>query len=394
MDTKGEEIAFVARALERAGATVTVVDVGTHGPATAVSTVPRDTVAGCHPQGASFVLGHADRGAAVEAMSDALDLYLKREHQAGRVQGVIGIGGSGGTALITRAMRSLPVGLPKLMVSTVASGNTAPYVDCGDICMMPSVVDVSGINAVSSRVLANAAHAMAGMVAHEPPSGELKPVVGTTMFGVTTPCVTAVRTALESKGFDCLVFHATGTGGRAMEKLVESGLIKAVLDVTTTEVADEVVGGVFAAGPTRFEAILNSGVPYVMSLGALDMVNFGAPETVPAKFETRLFHRHNANVTLMRTTPDENRAFARWITGKLRQARAPVVVLIPEKGVSALDMAGQPFHDPEADAALFDEFELGARGLEQVTVRRLPMHINDPAFAAALVDEFQRLSNH
>jgi uncharacterized protein (UPF0261 family) len=391
MDTKGQEISFVAREMERAGAVVTIVDVGTQGPSTAPSTVPRDTVAGCHPKGASFVLSNADRGMAVEAMSAALEIYLTKEHAAGRVQGVIGIGGSGGTALITRAMRSLPVGLPKLMVSTVASGNTAPYVDCGDICMMPSVVDVAGINAVSSRVLANAAHAMAGMVAHETRSAELKPIVGMTMFGVTTPCVTAIRTALEAKGFDCLVFHATGVGGRAMEKLVESGLIKAVLDVTTTEVADEVVGGVFPAGPKRFEAILKSRVPYVMSLGALDMVNFNAPETVPSRFQGRLFHRHNANVTLMRTTPEENRAFARWIAEKLKQAHAPVVVLIPEKGVSALDADGQSFHDPQADQALFDEFEAAVRGTEHVTVQRLPLHVNDPAFAAALVDEFTRL---
>ncbi|WP_197453581.1 Tm-1-like ATP-binding domain-containing protein [Caulifigura coniformis] len=393
MDTKGQEIAFVARQVEQAGAGVTIVDVGTQGPPTASPTIARETVAGCHPRGASFVLSQTDRGAAVEAMSEALDRFLTGEYQAGRVQGVMGIGGSGGTALITRAMRSLPVGFPKLMVSTVASGNTAPYVDCGDICMMPSVVDVAGINAVSSRVLANAAHAMAGMVAHETQPIELKPIVGMTMFGVTTTCVTAVREALELQGFDCLVFHATGTGGRAMEKLVESGLIKAVLDITTTEVADEVVGGVFAAGPHRFEAILKAGIPYVMSLGALDMVNFGAPESVPSKFGDRLFHRHNPQVTLMRTTPQENREFARWIAGKLRHATAPVVVLIPENGVSALDAAGQPFHDPEADIALFDEFESEVRGLKQVTVQRHPNHINDPEFAAALVREFGRLWN-
>jgi len=393
MDTKEEEISFVARQLEEAGANVTVVDVGTQSPPTLNATIARETVAGCHPRGASFVLGQTDRGAAVEAMSEALDRFLKEQHHAGRVQGVIGIGGSGGTALITRAMRSLPVGLPKLMVSTVASGNTAPYVDCGDICMMPSVVDVAGINAVSSKVLANAAHAMAGMVAHQAQPIELKPIVGMTMFGVTTPCVTAVRSALESQGFDCLVFHATGTGGRAMEKLVESGLIKAVLDITTTEVADEVVGGVFAAGPSRFEATLQAGIPLVMSLGALDMVNFGAPDSVPAKYSDRLFHRHNSQVTLMRTTTQENCAFARWIATKLRDATAPVMVLIPEKGISALDAAGQPFHDPEADAALFDELESEVRGLKLVTVQRHPNHINDPEFAAALVAEFRRLWN-
>ncbi len=302
--------------------------------------------------------------------------------------GVLGIGGSGGTALITRAMRALPVGLPKLMVSTVASGNTAPYVDCSDIVLLPSVVDVAGINAVSSRILANAAHAMAGMVTHAPPAIALRPVVGMTMFGVTTACVTAVRTALESAGFDCLVFHATGTGGRAMEKLVESGLIQGVLEITTTEVADEVVGGVFPAGPRRFEVILERRIPYVMSLGALDMVNFGAPETVPSRFAGRRFHRHNSQVTLMRTTAEENRQAARWIAGKLERATAPVTVVIPELGVSAIDAEGHPFYDPVADRALIDELVAAIELLPQVRVRRLPRHLNDPEFAAELVDQF------
>ena len=216
--------------------------------------------------------------------------------------GVIGIGGSGGTALITVAMRALPIGLPKLMVSTVASGNTAAYVGFSDITMMPSVVDIAGINAISRRVLGNAAAAMAGMVQTRLPFVDEKPTLGMTMFGVTTPCVTAVRESLESRGFDCLVFHATGTGGQAMEKLVEAGLIQGVLDITTTEVADEVVGGILPCGPHRFEAILNAKVPFVLSLGALDMVNFGARDTVPERFRGRLLHVHNAQVTLMRTT--------------------------------------------------------------------------------------------
>ncbi len=390
MDTKGDELAFVARQLEAAGADVVLVDVGTQGPPAVSATIHRERVAANHPRGADFVLSQNDRGGAVEAMSEALATFLAAEHQAGRVQGVIGIGGSGGTALITRGMRALPVGLPKLMVSTVASGNVAPYVDCSDITLMPSVVDVAGVNAVSSRVLANAAHAIAGMVSHPAPQSALKPIVGMTMFGVTTPCVTAVRSALEALGFDCLVFHATGTGGRAMEKLVESGLIKAVLDITTTEVADEVVGGVFAAGPHRFDAILNSRVPYLMSFGALDMVNFGAPETVPEQFKGRLLHRHNPQVTLMRTTPEENRACACWMADKLKRATSPVTVLIPERGVSLLDAPGQPFHDPVADAALFDEFERRVADVEVVHVIRLPLPINDPAFATAIVSEFQK----
>jgi uncharacterized protein (UPF0261 family) len=324
-------------------------------------------------------------------MSRSLTRYLSSEHEAGRVAGVIGIGGSGGTSLITTAMRALPVGLPKLMVSTVASGNTAPYVDCSDIAMMYSVVDVAGLNAVSRRVLANAAHAMAGMVQHEVSMPQTRPAIGMTMFGVTTPCVNAVREALDGRGFDCLVFHATGTGGRAMEKLVESGLIQGVLDITTTEVADEIGGGVFPAGPDRFDKIIDRGIPYVISLGALDMVNFGAMETVEKRFADRRLHVHNAQVTLMRTTPDENREIARWIARKLNRATSHVTVLIPERGVSAIDAPGQPFHDPAADAALFDELAACVHQDELRRIVRLPYHINDKPFAEHLVDEFLNL---
>ncbi len=327
----------------------------------------------------------------VTAMGEALEVYLRREHDAGRVAGVIGIGGSGGTVLITTAMRALPIGLPKLMVSTVASGNVAPYVGSSDITMMYSVVDIAGLNAVSRRVLGNAAHAMAGMVQHPIPAANDKPTLAMTMFGVTTPCVTAVRETLEAEGFDCLVFHATGTGGRSMEKLVEAGLIHGVLDITTTEVADEVVGGILPAGPHRFEAILQARVPFVLSLGALDMVNFGALATVPERFQGRRLHVHNAQVTLMRTTPEENRQFARWIAAKLNRAEAPFRILIPEGGVSAIDAPGQPFHDPEADAALFDELEAAVLPAPGRSIRRLPLHINDPAFARALVEEFLSL---
>jgi len=253
---------------------------------------------------------------------------------------------------------------------------------------MYSVVDVAGINNVSRVVLGNAAHAIAGMVLRRPPAGREKPTVGMTMFGVTTPCVTMVREALEARGFDCLVFHATGAGGQAMEKLVASGMITGVLDITTTEVADEVVGGVFPAGPGRFDAIVDAAVPYVLSLGALDMVNFGAMETVPPRFRDRKLHVHNANVTLMRTTAEENRLFARWIAGKINRSKSPVTLLIPEKGVSMIDAPGQPFYDPKADAALFEEIEKQLHATESRQVRRLPYHINDAAFAQALVDAF------
>ena len=388
MDTKGEEIAFVAEQVRVAGAQVVTVDVGTGHPPRVSPDILRERVAASHPAGAATVLGLTDRGQAVSAMSVALTAFLESEHAAGKVGGVIGLGGSGGTALIAPALRGLPIGLPKLLVSTVASGNTAPYVGCCDIALMYSVVDVAGLNRVSCAVLANAANAMAGMVTATRPAVERKPTLGMTMFGVTTPCVTAVRQTMETRGFDCLVFHATGTGGQAMEKLVASGLIDGVLDITTTEVADEVVGGVFPAGPERFDAILERRVPCVMSLGALDMVNFGALDTVPAAFRARQLYVHNPQVTLMRTTPEENRQFARWIAGKINRSRAPLLLLIPERGVSAIDAPGQPFHDPEADAALFDELERAVQQTPTRQVRRLPHHINDPAFANALVEAY------
>ena len=392
LDTKGRELAFVAECMRQAGVETIIVDVGTAAPATVPADVSRETVAACHPLGAGHVLDQTDRGTAVTAMCEALTRFLDQEHEAGRVAGVIGLGGSGGTALIAPALRALPVGLPKLVVSTVASGNTAPYVGCGDLVLMPSVVDVAGLNVVSRQILANAAHAIAGMVSHPAVAEQNHSTVGLTMFGVTTPCVTAVREQLESEGHDVLVFHATGTGGQAMEKLIDSGLIGGVIDATTTEVADEVVGGVFRAGPERFDATLKRRIPSVVSVGALDMVNFGARDTVPESFRSRTFHVHNANVTLMRTTPDENRRAARWIADKLNRSTAPLTVLIPEGGVSALDAPGMPFHDPQADAALFDELE---RCLEVDSVRqfrRLPHHINDPAFARALVDAYHEVS--
>ena len=318
MDTKGDELAFVAQCLKNTGVAVKMVDVGTLSPPSLLPDVTREQVLAGRPISAD------DRGTAVTAIGEALTEFLLGEHSSGRVAGVIGIGGSGGTALITAAMRALPIGLPKLMVSTVASGNTAPYVDCSDITMMYSVVDIAGLNVVSQRILANAAHAMAGMVSHRFEPLESRRCLGMTMFGVTTPCVTAVREELEQKGYDCLVFHATGTGGRAMEQLVRSGLIRGVLDITTTEVADEIVGGVFPAGPNRFDALIQAGVPLVLSLGALDMVNFGGVDTVPQQFRDRNLHVHNAQVTLMRTTADENRQCARWIADKLNRSNSPI----------------------------------------------------------------------
>ncbi len=393
MDTKGHELAYVAERLRAAGVPVVTVDVGTMEPPVATPDVSREEVVSCHPtaEGRAATLSRSDRGVAITAMSEALMRFLLGEHRAGKVAGVIGIGGSGNTALLAPAMQALPVGMPRLMVSTIASGNVAPYVGTSDIFMLYPVVDVAGINAVSRRVLGNAAHAMAGLVTHAIPTGGEKRTIAMTMFGVTTLCVTAVRQALEAVGLDALVFHATGTGGRAMEKLVEAGLVQGVLDITTTEVADEVVGGILPAGPARFDAILQARLPYVLSLGALDMVNFGAIETVPAAFRQRRLYVHNAQVTLMRTTPEENRRFARWIAAKLNRAEAPFTLLIPEGGVSALDALGQPFFDPGADAALFDELEASIEPLPGRSIRRLPWNINDLAFAQALVAAYLEL---
>lgn len=387
MDTKGEELAFVANCLQHTGLEVRTVDVGTLTAPTCSPDVPRDEVFGKTPFPA-----FDDRGTAVTAMSRALHAYLAEEFASGRVAGVIGLGGSGGTALIAPAMRGLPIGLPKLLVSTVASGNTAPYVDCSDITMMFSVVDVAGLNVVSRTILSNAAHAIAGMVRHRHRETSNRTTVGMTMFGVTTGCVTAVRKALERDGLDCLVFHATGTGGRAMEQLVRSRMIDAVLDITTTEVADEIVGGIFPAGSARFEALLDSRIPLILSLGAVDMVNFGALDTVPLQYRNRTLHVHNEQVTLMRTSPDENRQIAQWICEKLNRSTAPLKLIVPQGGVSALDAPGQPFHDVQANAALFDQLR---QSLQQTDERQLifaPHHINDREFADVLIAEFRQLA--
>ena len=394
MDTKGQELAFLAERLVAAGVPVVTVDVGTLAAQTVPADFARSTVIERFPEESvrRTLSQVTDRGQAISAMSQALEKFLLVEYQAGRVAGVIGIGGSGGTALISPAMRALPIGLPKFLVSTVASGNTAPYVGCSDITLMYSVVDVAGLNPVSRRILSNAAHAMAGMVMNSYQGEVERPALGLTMFGVTTPCVTAVRQALEARGYDCLVFHATGAGGQAMEKLVEAGLIGGVLDITTTEVADHLVGGVFPCGADRFEPILKARVPYVLSTGALDMVNFGAMATVPEPFRNRRLHVHNAQVTLMRTTPEENRTFARWIASKLNRSATPLVVLIPERGVSALDAQGQPFFDPAADRVLFEELEAAIDSTGSRQVRRLPYHINDPEFARALIETFVELA--
>jgi uncharacterized protein (UPF0261 family) len=308
---------------------------------------------------------------------------------------VISAGGSGGTALATQGMRRLPIGIPKVMVSTVASGDVKPYVGPSDICMMYSVTDISGINRISEKVLANAAHALAGMIAfsrkNQAKESEAKPALGLTMFGLTTTCVQAVTKALEER-YDCMVFHATGTGGQSMEKLAESGLLAGVLDITTTEVADEIAGGVLTAGPGRMDVFASKPIPYVGSLGALDMVNFWAMETVPSQYQSRNLYRHNSNVTLMRTTAEECQKIGRFIARKLNAMSGPVRFLIPEGGLSGLDKPGGPFWDPAADKALFDTLMNEVKVTANRKLVRLKNHINDPAFAEALVANFEELT--
>lgn len=373
-DTKGEEVRYVADLVRRAGTTVTTVDVGTHDrEARSDADVTATDVAAHHPDGAAAVFT-GDRGRSVSAMAVALARFLSGRSD---VDGVLGLGGSGGTALITPGMRALPVGVPKFMVSTVASGDVAPYVGPSDLTMMPSVTDVAGLNRISRRVLGNAAHALAGAVAATPPAATDLPALGLTMFGVTTPCVSAVTEAVRDR-WDCLVFHATGTGGRAMEKLVDDGLITAVVDVSTTEIADLVAGGIMAATEDRLGAVARTGVPWVGSVGALDMVNFGAPDTVPDRFRGRTLYEHNAQVTLMRTTPDECRAAAEFLAERLDASPGPVRLLVPTGGVSALDAPGAPFADPEADDALFSTLRARLRITDDHRLIETPHHSTTP----------------
>jgi uncharacterized protein (UPF0261 family) len=385
LDTKGEEYAFVRDLIQARGVQTLVLDLGTGGEPAFIADIGADEVARRGGSSLAAIRQRGDRGEAVAVMLEGARMTTREAHAAGRFQGVLGLGGGGGTAMITAAMRELPVGLPKVMVSTMASGNTAPYVDVKDITMMYSVVDIAGLNPLSRRILANAAGAIVGMVQTELPPSTSRPLIAATMFGVTTPCVSAARERLETAGYDVLVFHATGSGGRAMEGLIEDGWFAGVLDVTTTEWADEVVGGVLSAGPDRLSAAGEKGVPQVVSVGALDMVNFGAPDTMPARFGERRVYRHNPSVTLMRTTAEECRAIGERIAAQLNRARGPVAVLLPLRGVSMIDGEGQPFHDPMADSALFDALRRGLR--EDIRMRELDAHINDVEFAHALADE-------
>jgi len=391
LDTKGVELRFIRDLLKEAGVRTRLVDLSTSGKPSSAE-IPPMQVAAHHRHGANAVFTD-DRGRSVAAMTEAFEAWMR--HQNG-VAGIIGAGGSGGTALVTPAMRVLPVGVPKVMISTVASGDVRQYVGPADIMMLHSVADVQGLNSITTEVLRNGANAMTGMVRRRArrgvdlPETDQRASVGLTMFGVTTTCVQQVTKALEAD-YDCLVFHATGIGGQSMEKLVDSRLMTGVLDITTTEVCDMMMGGVFPATEDRFGAMIRTSMPYVGACGALDMVNFAAPDTVPERYRGRNFYEHNPQITLMRTTPEENTRMGQWIGERLNQMDAPVRFFLPEGGVSALDAPGQPFHDPEADAALFAALEQTVRQTSNRQLIRLPHNINDAPFAAALVDAFRTL---
>jgi uncharacterized protein (UPF0261 family) len=382
-DTKGRELAYVAGIIARDGVAAAIVDLSTSGAEQTADIAARE-VARFHPKGADAVFT-GERGGAVAAMALAFERFMLSREDVG---GLIGLGGSGNTTLVTQAMRALPVGVPKLMVSTVASSNVAPYVGPNDIAMMYSVTDIAGLNRISRVILANAARAIAGMARGAAPvAADDRPAIGLTMFGVTTPCVNRVSSVLSDR-FDTLVFHATGTGGQSMEKLADSGLLAGVIDVTTTEVCDMLFGGVFPCTEDRFGAVIRTGLPYVGSCGALDMVNFGAMATVPEQFRGRNLYVHNPHVTLMRTTPEENDRMGRWIGARLNQMPGPVRFLLPEGGVSVLDAPGQAFHDPAADAALFAALEATVAQTADRRLIRVPRALNDAAFADALAAQF------
>lgn len=387
-DTKGEELAYLADRVIKASGLPLRVDVGTRAPTIDVD-ISAAEVAAFHPAGADAVLTPDDRGTAVAAMGEAFRRFVTSRED---IAAIVGIGGGGGTSIITAGMRELPLGLPKIMVSTLASGDVAPYVGVSDIMMMPSVTDMAGLNRLSRVILANAAIAISALANRPALEAVSKPALGLTMFGVTTPCVTAAVAELKGS-YDCMVFHATGTGGRSMEKLADSGMLEGVIDVTTTEVCDLLFGGVLPATEDRFGAIARTKIPYVCSVGALDMVNFWAPDTIPAKYADRTLYRHNPNVTLMRTTREECAAIGRWIGERLNRCDGPVRLLIPEKGVSALDIEGGAFFDPVADAALFAALEETINVTPERRIVRLPLHINDPAFANALVSAYRDIAN-
>ena len=390
LDTKGKEYDFLRDRVREHGVEVVLVDAGIMGEPLATPDVTREEVAAAAGADVRALAAAGDRGAAVETMAEGAAAVVAGLHAEGRLDGILGLGGSGNSALVTHAMRALPVGVPKLMVSTVASGDTRPYVGAVDIAMMYSVVDIAGVNRISARIMTNAAGMIAGAVQSRVPDlGADRPLVGASMFGVTTPSVTTARERLEELGYEVLVFHATGTGGQSMEALARGGFLAGILDVTTTELADELVGGVLSAGPDRLEAAGALGLPQVVSLGALDMVNFGPKETVPERFAGRNLYVHNPTITLMRTTPEECLELGRQIGRKLSAATGPTALYVPLRGVSMIAVEGQVFYDPDADAALLEGLRetLGPA----VEVHELELDVNDPAFATAMADRLHAM---
>ena len=390
-DTKGTEYAYIKELLEESGVHTILVDAGVLGESQLSEDFSRHDVAEAAGTSISELIAAGDRGASITTMAQGASVIAQQLYKEGRMNGIVGLGGSGGTALVTQVMRALPIGLPKLMVSTMASGETRPYVGSTDITMMYSVVDIAGINRLSAQILANAAGAISGMVKMEVPllTSE-KPLIGATMFGVTTPSVDVARERLEQLGYEVVVFHATGTGGASMESLIKDGFITATLDVTTTELADELVGGVLSAGPDRLRSAGKMGIPQVVSLGALDMVNFGPIDTVPQKFKDRLLYKHNETITLMRTTPDECTELGRSIARKLNASKGPITLFIPLKGFSLIATEGQLFYDLEADHALIDAL---MEHLDQdvVEIIQIDTDINNRQFSEAMADRLHEL---
>lgn len=389
LDTKSEEIGFARDILEAQGVDVHIVDVGVMGDPELDPETDANEVAEASGSTLERLREEAKRGEAIEAMAEGATVVADRLHTDGILDGVLGLGGSGNTSIATTAMRALPVGVPKLMISTIASGNTEPYVGTRDITMMYSVADIEGLNQLTKKVIANGALAMVGMISNDPAfETEDRPTIGITMFGVTTPCVQTAREQLEERGYETIVFHATGTGGKALEELIADGIIDGVLDVTTTELADELVGGILSAGEERLTAAGAAGIPQVVSVGALDMVNFGPRDSVPTNFEGRQFHIHNPQVTLMRTTPAENAELGRIIAEKLNAASGPTALALPLGGVSMIDVDGTDFHDPEADEALFDSLRNNLS--DEVELIEMQTDINDVSFAETIADTLDK----
>jgi len=390
LDTKGEEFAYLREQIELAGVSTLVIDAGVLGQPTFPPDIGREEVSLAGGRQLRDLLAEQDRGRSVTTMAAGAAVVVRRLYDEGTIHGLISLGGSAGTTIGTAAMRSLPVGFPKVMVSTLASGDTRPYVGTKDITMVHSVVDIAGLNVLSRRILGNAAAALAGMVKREEiRTAEVRPLIAATMFGVTTPCVTQARRVLEEHGFEVVVFHATGAGGQAMESLIADGYIAGVLDITTTELADELAGGVMSAGPHRLEAAGLKGIPQVVCPGAIDMVNFGPIDSVPTKYRSRRLHIHNPNVTLMRTTPEECAELGRITAQKLNRAQGPVVFFMPLRGVSAIDVEGSAFHWPEADRSYLGALKANLNA--PIRFVELDAHINDESFAREVARSLMEL---